>query len=142
QQAPDFDLWVRVSELFDVGFINTKVMELRDHPLQLSKVGQKQMTTIEEELPVINRIQESLSGIVTEYEFTSLWKRERGRQHIHWLVRALMRLDFDAAVRGWQAVKRYGHPWQQLAFWLVSCNGRLFARNSHSFFDKKMTHVV
>lgn len=138
QQAPDFDMWVRVSERWDIGFIRDKLIELRVHSQQLSRVGQKQMTTIEEESPIIRRLDERVMSVLTRQERRKCWRAERGRQHIHWIARAILRGDLSAAARGWRAVRGYGQPWGQVLFWLVSANGRFFAPNRDEFFDSKV----
>jgi hypothetical protein len=139
QQAPDYDMWVRVSECHDIGFICEKTIELREHSLQLGRVGQKEMTTIEEELPVLDQLQKRLTGVLSEKELRRGWVVERGRQHVHWIVKALLRGDFEAMTRGWQAIKAYGQPWSQVLFWLVSMNGRLFVLDRDKLFDMKAT---
>ena len=137
QQAPDYDMWVRMSECYDVGFISEKTTELREHSLQLGRVGQKQTTTIEEELPVLDRLQKRLTGVLSKEELRRGWVVERGRQHVHWVVKALLRGDFEAMTRGWKAIKAYGQPWSQVMFWLVSVNGRLFILDRDKLFDMK-----
>lgn len=62
---------------------------------------------------------------------------ERGRQHVHWVVKALLCGDFEAMTRGWKAIKAYGQPWSQALFWLVSVNGRLFILDRDKLFDIK-----
>jgi glycosyltransferase involved in cell wall biosynthesis len=139
QQAPDYDMWVRVSEFYDIGFICEKTTELREHSLQLGRVGQKEMTTIEEELPVLDQLQKRLTGVLSRKELRRGWVVERGRQHVHWIVKALLRGDFEATTRGWKAIKAYGQPWSQVLFWLVSMNGRLFVLDRDKLFDMKAT---
>lgn len=142
QQAPDYDMWVRVSERHDIGFIRTKVVELRVHPLQLSRVGQKFMATIEEELPVVGRLEARVAAVTSDRERRRSWRGDRGRQHVHWIARAMARGDFAAAFRGWQAVRRYGQPWSQALFWLVSANGRLGGGKRDMLFDRALKRLV
>ena len=136
QQAPDYDMWVRIGTLSDVGFLREKLIELRDHPLQLAKVGQKQMTTISEEFAVCQELRRQLLPLITERELVKFWKQNRGRQHAHWIVKALLSREWDAARRGWSSLTEYNQAWSQLAFWLVSGNGRLFTTRGESFFDR------
>ncbi len=35
--SADFDMWVRISEYFDIGFIKNPLVQVRDHPGQLSR---------------------------------------------------------------------------------------------------------
>jgi glycosyltransferase involved in cell wall biosynthesis len=136
QQAPDYEMWVRLSEHHNIGFISEKAIELREHSGQLGKLGEKELSTIEEELIVVNRLRARLASILTEKELNRLWRTERGRQHIHWIVRALLRGEWSTAKRGWQSVKLYGQPWSQALFWLVSLNGRLFMPARDAIFDR------
>lgn len=136
QQAPDYDMWVRISAHYEVGFIRKKVIELRDHPLQLGKAGQKQMTTIEEELGVYRQLRQRLEGVLSNEEFRRYWCKHRGRQHVHWIAMNLLG-NFTTARRGWRALRGYGQPWRQTWAWLISLNGRLLRLDSGRFFDSK-----
>jgi hypothetical protein len=136
QQAPDYDMWVRVSNVSPVGFLAEKTMELRDHPLQLAKEGQKSLATIEEEIPIYKALITALKKIVSEKELTSYWLRHRGCQHAHWLVRTLLRGNINTFVQGWQYLNQYNPPFRQMLFWLLSLNGRMFCPSGSVFFDK------
>jgi len=135
QQSPDFDMWLRLSEAFDVGFIAEKLVELRDHPLQLGKIGQKHLTTIREELEIFRELRRRLRSILSDREFMAFWRQNRGRQHAHWIAKALLRGDAKSAQRAWQDLRDYGQPHRQAAFWLLSGNGRLFTQEPPAFFD-------
>jgi glycosyltransferase involved in cell wall biosynthesis len=136
QQAPDYDMWTRVAAAHQVGFLAEKLVELRDHPLQLGRLGAKQMTTIEEELPVITRLESALRGLLTDEELALGWRSGRGIQHVQWIARALLRGDVATARRGWRAVKRYGQPLSQVLFWLRSANGRIGVPDRDALFDR------
>jgi hypothetical protein len=136
QQAPDYDLWIRASEAGDVHFLPSKLIELRDHPLQLAKIGQKQMTTIDEEYPIYLKLKSALVNSISENELERFWLQNRGRQHMHWIARAILRGDFDMARRGWRGIKKYGFPARQLVQWAVSANGRFITEEPAHFFDR------
>jgi glycosyltransferase involved in cell wall biosynthesis len=135
QQAPDYDMWVRVSALFEVGFLNQALVELRDHPLQLGKLGSKLMTSIEEELGVIRNLEKRLSPFLSRGALRRGWRERRGREHVHWVARALLRGDFRSARRGLQAIAAFGQPGRQIATWLFSANGRIWKQNREALFD-------
>jgi glycosyltransferase involved in cell wall biosynthesis len=136
QQAPDYDMWVRISEFSSVGFIKEKLIELRDHPLQLSKVGTRQMTTISEEFPICQKLQQHLSRRISQTDLRSFWRQHRGRQHFHWIMKALLAGNFGSAERGWASLKEYEEPFSQFLFWLISLNGRFLAQDREVFFDQ------
>ena len=135
QQAPDYDMWVRISGFTGIGFLREKVIELRDHPLQLAKLGAKQMTTIVEELPIFRTLVERLSPLAPQDVLLRFWAQHRGRQYMHWIVRALLRRDFESARRGWAALGAYGSRGTQALTWLLSANGRFLTTKCDDFFD-------
>ncbi len=141
QQTPDFDMWVRISERYHVGFIREPLIELRDHPQQLGRLGQKLLTTIEEELPVIESLRSRLTGIATARDCRRFWRDNRGCQHIHWVMKALLRRDIPSARRGWLAVKGYGQPYAQWWKWLISLNGRVVCQHPVQFFDANISNL-
>jgi hypothetical protein len=142
QQSPDYEMWVRMSKSFPVGFIRAKLIELRDHPLQLGKAGQKQMTTVEEELPIFRELRRRLGHRISGREFLRYWRHHRGRQHAHWIVRALLRRDLAVARKGWQALCQYDQAVAQLAYWAVTANGRYFIHDSAAFFDNMSRRIT
>jgi hypothetical protein len=141
QQAPDFDMWVRVSERWDVGFLSERLVGLRDHPGQLSRVGQREMTTIEEELPVLHMLERRLDGVLTSDQVRSGWIQGRGSEHVQWAARALLRGDLSAALRGMRAIAAYGRPVRQVAFWLASANGRWLRPDRNKAFDRAVHRI-
>lgn len=136
EQTPDYDLWCRISERADIGFIAEPLVELREHAGQQSRAGHRLTTTIEEERPIVLRLRERLAGLLTERELRETWTVERGRQQFHWIVRALLRGDLRSARRGLGAIRQY--PWfpREALFWLVSANGRFFVPSRDALFDR------
>jgi hypothetical protein len=86
-----------------------------------------------EELPVLDPLEKRLTGVLPKDELRVV---ERGRQHVHWVVKALLRGDFEAMIRGWKAIKAYGQPWSQALFRIVSVNGGLFMLDRDKLFVK------
>jgi glycosyltransferase involved in cell wall biosynthesis len=142
QQAPDYDMWVRLSERADVGFIRDKVVEVRAHEGQLSRVGQRRMTTIEEELPVIKALEARLAKWLPQADLDRSWITGRGRQQMHWIVRALARGDLKAALHGLKAASRSGRLGRQALFWLASMNGRLFTPSRDEIHDQALRKIT
>lgn len=56
-------------------------------------------------------------------------------------MKALLRRDFQAARRGWRAIKSYGQPYSQVWKWLVSVNGRQLCEGPVKFFDANVSKV-
>ena len=142
QQAPDYDMWVRASEVADVGFIDEPLVELRNHPGQLSKEAGKLMTIIEEELPVIRRLEGRLQGLLSARDLRRGWRWWHGRSHVHYVARAILRGDLKSAGRGLRAVRAYGQPLEQLVVWLLSGNGRVFSLAREKVFDEAVKRLA
>jgi glycosyltransferase involved in cell wall biosynthesis len=138
QQAPDYDMWFRVSQISKVGFIREKLVLLREHPNQLGRVGQKQMTTVEEEFPIFTMLTSRLSATIPRDELVSYWLGNRGCQHMHWVFKALLSGDLNTARRGLGSISRYGHPGRQFSTWLCTLNGRFFRETCADFFDRQV----
>jgi len=136
QQAPDYDMWVRVSEVYPVAFIREPQIELRSHELQLGRLGQKNMASIAEEHQVLIQLIKRLEGIASPNEINGFWRTHRGAQHMHWIVKALIRGDMPAAKAGWESLKLYGPRYAQFIAWLFTANGHVFAGSRAKFFDK------
>ena len=141
QQAPDYDMWVRLSAWSDVGFIREKLVEVRAHEAQLSRVGQRLMTTIEEELPVIKALEMRLARWVPRADLDWSWITGRGRQQVHWIARALARGDMGLALRGLRSASRSGRLGRQAIFWLASMNGRFFAPSREEIHDQVLAKI-
>ncbi len=142
QQAPDYDMWVRISEHFSLRFLRQKLVEVRDHEGQLSRLGRREMTTIQEELPVIRELVRRLSPVIGPRELRWAWARGRGCQHVQWIARALARGEARKALRGMKAMSAFGQPWLQAAVWLVTLNGLLVPHRPESLFDRHVDHVL
>jgi len=50
--SADFDMWVRLAEFYDTGFINKKLIQLRDHSGQLSRNEKYYINHVREDLQV------------------------------------------------------------------------------------------
>lgn len=131
QQAPDMDLWVRISEKFPVGFLDEKLIELRRHKGQLGRSREKFKTVADEEIPIILKLKESLSRRIPERDLMACWLRQRGCQHAHWMISSIIRGDFSGAEGMWRAIRAMGRPWSQLLVWLLSVNGRYWGAKDY-----------
>lgn len=136
QQAPDYDMWVRISERYPVGFIRERVVELRGHELQLGRQGQKLVTLIAEEKMVFDRLKHRLvPTMMAEREFVRFWRSYKGRGHFHMSVRVMMKGQLELAKKGFAAVRQYGPLLPQGWVWMRTLNGRIGNMNKAQFFD-------
>ncbi len=143
QQAPDYDMWVRLSEQFPVGFLRNRLVELRGHELQLGRQGHKLVTLIGEEKMVFDRLRSRLvPKVMSEAEFRGYWRQYKGRGHMHMVARVLARGDVRLATRGVKALAGYGGLTRQAWVWLRTANGRIGGVDKGVFFDRMAGRLV
>jgi hypothetical protein len=70
------------------------------------------------------------------------WRERRGREHVHWVARAVLRGDFQSARRGLKAIAAFGQPGRQIATWLFSANGRIWKQDRGALFDSLAQRVA
>lgn len=134
-QTADFALWVEISNFAQVRFLAEKLVEIRSHPQQLSAQGKRDLSALAEDLRVAKRLRARLEEFLSPDEMSEFWMKHRGRQHIHWIARAAARGDLRSAVRGLAALAREGALGRQMAYWLLSVNGRFFRPDANALFD-------
>lgn len=135
-QAPDYEMWVRISEKYTIGYINEKLVALRDHEKQQSKIGHKDMRSIKEDFFVYNILLNRLKNCISKAELTSYFFSHRGMQQIQWLFNALLKGNLNSVILGIRYIKKYGNLRKQIFYWLISFNGRFFIKQKHEVYDK------
>jgi glycosyltransferase involved in cell wall biosynthesis len=142
QQSPDYEMWIKASAVAPVGYLPEKLIDLRTHQLQLSFAGQKEMTIIDQEKVIVSLLRRRLATILSDDEFERHWAAHRGRQHIHWIVRAALRGDLAAARRGLHSLSDYRSKYRQAAWWLYTANGRWGVPSIADAVDKKLAMCI
>lgn len=136
QHAADYAMWLKASRTDSVAYIDQKLVEIRYHPSQASNAGRKQMVTVGEEYEIYRELRERLVHVACAKDIYRFWREQRGRQHAHWLLKALLAGSLDVVQRGWVALAEYGNPWLQIATWAVTLNGRRVRSGPERFFDQ------
>lgn len=142
QQAPDYDMWVRLSERFPVGFVRERAVELRGHELQLGRQGHKLTTLIGEERMVFDRLRAGLvPRVMTDVEFCGYWQQYKGRGHFHMVARLLASGNVRLAAHAMRQLAGYGGLGRQAWVWLRTLNGRAGVVDKGAFFDRMATRL-
>jgi glycosyltransferase involved in cell wall biosynthesis len=138
----DFEMWVRLSERWKVGFIRKPLMRVRLHPGQLSHAGRRSMRTIEELNFVFERLRPRVSRSLTGAEQRRLRSAYWGRQHVHWVANALWRGQLGAAWRGLRSIAAGPTPTADVISWLTTMNGRFGLPDRDAMFDVALARLA
>lgn len=125
----DFDMWVRLAEHFSTGFLNTKLIKLRDHSGQLSRDKKFLINHVKEDL----RIYRYLDSYVSEPDRVKGKKMMRSRKLVFYytlMVQALIKGKFKNAWLFYKELSAYDN------FILLSYSffqAKIFKRKINSF---------
>lgn len=123
--AGDFDLWVRTAERGVVGFINSPLVQVRDHTAQFSQSFPEWLTFVREERAIYERLLASLPPEIRSH--ARLYHRcRRGFRPINYLGRCVMRGDMRGAASAIREFVANGSTAMTLLLWVATANGRLW----------------
>lgn len=119
----DFEMWVRLSEQYQTGFINESLIDLRSHVGQFSRRSGISATFVRENEEIFRRLFERLPTSILEHA------RQYERWHrriiqVHSMMCALLDGDWETAGTIYRLLRRWINVPTAVARWLVSANGR------------------
>jgi len=122
----DFEMWVRLSEKYPLGFLEKSLIKLRAHKGQFSRAKGSYTTSIGEDqfiyAALMNRLPPELSNYSRKYH-----RWHRGPMYWHHMVRCFLARDFDNAFKSYRTIKELSVSRFFLAwFWLLTINQRLY----------------
>lgn len=91
--SADFDMWVRLAEHFETGFINEKLIQLRDHDGQLSRNEKYYINHVKEDLEVYRYLDGYVSNNLKK-EGHSLMQNNKLVFYYTLMLKALSKGDF------------------------------------------------
>ncbi len=127
--AGDFEMWVRISTHYPIGFVHEPLIYLRSHSEQFSQQRNSYVTCIGEERPIyeslLKRLPSTDVAYAREYD-----RRTRHLQYVHHMIYCLLRGWFRPAARAYREISRIGHPLLLLAWWFLTVDRRFFRMES------------
>lgn len=127
--SADFDMWVRLAEHSETGFIREKLIQLRDHSGQLSRNKQYYINHVKEDLEIYRY----LDGYVSEERKIKGRKVMRKHKLLFYytlMLKELIQGDLRSASRFFQEINEYDN------FFLLSLNFlklKVFGSSKQSF---------
>jgi len=121
----DFDMWVRITEKYSIGFIRRPLIYLRSHKDQLSR--QKDVyTAFMHEGSIINEmLVKRLPIEIVEYAKAFI-RRHHHLQHVHFMIRCLISGDFKNALKTYKALCELDNPIRMMGLWFITGDGHFF----------------
>jgi glycosyltransferase involved in cell wall biosynthesis len=140
--APDFEMWLNISQSFNICFINHKLVEIREHSEQQSVKSHSDLSSIEEEIDLNKLLFSRVKNLLSENEIKEHFLYNRGRQYFHWIMKVFLKGNFSKAYKSIVSLKNYGSITYQFIVWLMTLNGRFFMPRSLKIFDKKLSLII
>ena len=120
----DFEMWVRLTERWPIGFLDESLMYLRIHKEQFSRRSGLFPTFMREDGPIfetlIGRLPSELKDHAKRYD-----RRHRQLNYFRYFVRSLLVLDWRTAAEAYRQIRRFS-PFVLFWLWLLTIDRRLF----------------
>ena len=127
QVSGDFDMWVRISAKFPLGFIRESLIYLRKHINQLSRLKGMGAVFIKEDKEVIQELMKRLPYQILNY--TKVYNRwHRYIKYVHYMMRCLLSGDLKTAAKVYKEIQSMDNLFLLIGFWFISANGRWFKK--------------
>jgi len=123
EQSADFDMWVRISGKYPIGFIHESLIYLRKHINQFSRLKGMGAVFIKEDREVIQKLTERLPRQILSYaKVYNRWHRYI--KYVHYMMRCLLSGDLKTAARVYKEIQSMDNLFLLIGLWFISANGR------------------
>jgi len=123
QVSGDFEMWIRIAEEFDTGFLDEALINLRRHEGQFSRRPGITVQFMEEDREVVERLLELLpSDQRSHARRYNRWFRHV--QYVHHMMRALWRGEVAVARRIFRRLREWDSVLGAIGRWIITGNGR------------------
>lgn len=127
QAAGDFDMWVRISSKYPIGFIHKPLTLLRCHRYQFSRWRGMGLVFIIEEREVYQSLLERLPPEIEVYaKVYNRWHRHV--KYLHYMMRCLLSGDFQTAAKVYKEIQEIDNIFLLIPLWFITANGRWFKK--------------
>jgi len=125
--AADFEMWVRISQKYPIGFINEPLIKLRRHKGQLSRRKGAGLVFIKEQREIFAELEKRLPPEIKEHakEYNDWHSSIR---QTNYMIKSFLTCDFKM---GWGTYKHLSKKSNIIAAifrWLITANGRFFKK--------------
>jgi len=127
QVSGDFEMWVRISGRYPIGFIHKPLVYLRSHKGQFSRRKGIGVTFMEEDREAIHLLMNRLPPEIVAYaKIYNRWHRHV--QYVHYMMHCFLTGDFKTATKTYREICQIDNPFLLIGLWILTANGRLFKK--------------
>jgi glycosyltransferase involved in cell wall biosynthesis len=127
--AGDFEMWVRISERFPIGYLRRPMIYLRSHDGQFSRQAASYVTCMSEEQTIYATLLQRQPA--SEWEYARKYnRRHRYLQYVHFMIRHLLMGHFKTAFASYKAIREIDNPSLLFGLWVLTADQRLFKMKS------------
>lgn len=113
----DFDMWVRIAEFYNIGFIKQPLIILRDHSGQLSRQGKYYIRHIEEDAIAYKKLFSYLPDTL-KYQGKKELRKYKLVFYYTLMVHAFLNGDIFDGAKFWKAIGRIDNPMVMLFYFI------------------------
>lgn len=122
----DFEMWVRISENYPLGYLGEPLIKLRDHQDQFSRAKGSYPICMAEDQFIYRKLKKRLPPELAAYS-RRYHRWRRGPMYWHHMVRCFLWRDFANALKTYRAIRAMDiNPFLLAGFWLLTLNQRLY----------------
>lgn len=127
--AGDFEMWVRISEKYPIGFLRRPLIFLRAHAGQFSRQRSSYITCMSEEHTVYATLLKRQPASELEYA-RKYDRRHRKLQYVHFMIRHLLAGHLKTAFDSYRAIRGIDSPLPLIGLWILTADQRFFKMKS------------
>lgn len=126
-QSADFEMWVRISAKYPLGFLRNPLIYLRRHINQFSRWKGMGAIFIKEDGIVIQQLMKRLPPAILRYaKVYNRWHRYI--IYVQYMMHCLLSGDFKTAAEVYRDIRDLDNPFLLMGLWFISANGRWFKK--------------
>lgn len=127
QVSGDFDMWVRISNKYTIGFIRQSLIYLRSHIRQFSRWRGMGFVFMKEDKEIIQSLIRRLPAEIVAYaKVYNRWKRHIS--YVHYMIRLFLEGDFKTSGKVYREISHLDNPFLLIGLWAITANGRWFKK--------------
>ena len=123
--AGDFEMWVRISERFPIGYLRRPMIYLRSHDGQFSRQAPSYVTCMGEEHSIYATLLQRQPAAELDYA-KKYDRRHRYLQYVHFMIRHFLMGHFKIALASYKAIRQIDNPVALIGLWILTADQRLF----------------
>jgi len=124
-QSADFDMWVRITEKYPIGFIRQPLIFLRTHPAQFSRWNKAILDMMKQNYPIYETLLKRMPAELTSYARQYL-NRRLYVQYFRYMISSIAKGQLSTASAIFGELRKQKKTFYLFWLWLATLGGRIF----------------